>query len=313
MIPNCKIQKKENITVIIPQTGVNKIHSFEFDEVFYQDLTKSKKKICVFRNFQKYYLPNLEDFCKPFDIVFLEKECFDFIPNLDPNKFILITDLSNQVIDFCNVHSNIEFVPFYWYRTSSNYANVNKKLWTKSKKYFLTTRMNNPRPWKIDLLSNLVSFKYLEWSSLQPHEKIPNSPRFFESEKNLGINHELPSYEQILSYALLCLETNNFDITEKTYQHLYHLSPTVWHTSDAILHLEQFGLTVRFNGFDYSYLSLPREDKIRTLVQQIKSMDQNDYKDFYHQNVRETQNNHDIMKSTKNWYDFFAPKVKKYL
>lgn len=313
MILNCKILTKENITVIIPQTEITKIHHFEFDEVFHDTLVSSKKKICVFRNFNQSFLPDIENFCEPFDIVFLEKECFDFIPDLNPNKFILISDLSKEVIDFCDVHQNIEFVPFYWYRTSSNYAKVNKKIWTKSKKYFLTARMNNPRSWKVDLLSDLVSLEHLEWSSLQHHDKIPGSPRLFESEKNLGIDHELPSQEQILSYVLLCLEYDNSLITEKTYQHLYHLSPTIWHTSDAILYLEQFGLTVRFNGFDYSYLSLPRQDKINTLVQQIKSMDQNDFEDFYHQNVKETQNNHDIMKSTKHWYDFFAPKVKKYL
>mgnify|MGYP004181959811 CR=1 FL=1 len=302
---------RHNITVISPTKGVQKVHKFEFDQIFYKHLISSKKKICVFRNYKSHYIPDLEEYCRTFDIVFLEQEGFqeEFIPTSNPysSKFILV---SGDTV-FPNI-PNTEFIPFDWLRTIVHYSTVNKSLWTKPKKFCLTARMNNPMPWKVDLLKKILHNKNLTWSAGHVHPEIPGSPKTFESEK-YGMDHELPSMEQILSWSLLCLETENYDVTEKTYQHLYHLSPTIWHTDKSILYLEQFGFTIRFNGFDYSYLDMPREQKISTLVKQIQSMTAQDFKDFYHQNIKETENNHKLIADMDHWYRLFTPKIQQYL
>ena len=315
MFTNCNILKKNNITVVSPKTHITKIHRFEFDEVFHKDLTSSKKKICVFRNFRKDFLPHLEEFCDSFDIVFLEQEHWQYFSmQIDPTKFIFITDNHREsVLNFSKRSKNVlEYIPFHWFRTTFNYSKVNKNIWSKPKKFYLTARMNIPRPWKVELMSKLWDNENLTWSALQAHPQVPGSPKIFESEKSGG-NPEMPSIEQALSWSLLCLNAIESNIDEKTFQHLYHLSPTIWHTSKIILDLEQFGFTVRFNGFDYSYLEMPYEQITDKLVKQIESMTPEDYKDFYHQNIKETENNHKIMKDINNWYRFFSPKIQQYL
>ena len=306
MFNDCKIFIKNNITIISPNR-VAKIHNFEFDEIFFKDLTQSRKKICVFRNYNHNYLPQLEQNCHDFDIVFLEVDAHDAFTAPLSTKFIVV---SNDMVFENKVQK--EFIPFDWYRTTTNYGKVNKKLWKKSKEYYLTARMNVPRPWKVELLKQIIDKKCLTWSALQVHDLIPGSPKTFESEKH-SMNHELPSQEQILSWSLLCLECNDYMCTEKSYQHLYHLSPTIWHTSRSILDLEQFGFAIKFNGFDYSYLDMPPEQKISTLVKQIQSMTEKDFIDFHHQNIKETENNHKIMKDINNFYRFFSPKIQQYL
>ena len=86
---------RHNITVISPTKGVQKVHKFEFDQIFYKHLISSKKKICVFRNYKSHYIPDLEEYCRTFDIVFLEQEGFqeEFIPTSNPysSKFILVS------------------------------------------------------------------------------------------------------------------------------------------------------------------------------------------------------------------------------
>lgn len=316
MFADCKIFKKNNVTVVCPQTDVQKFHGFELDQVFYKFLISSKKKICVFRDFRDEFFFFLEEFCRPFDIVFLEQECWD--PSayiiLDPNKFVFVLDHTTELYfnDPATDKNTIEFIPFNWLRTSINYSRVNRKLWSKPKHYYLTARMNNPRPWKVELMSKLWDNENLTWSALRAHSLIPGSPKIFESESKSS-NTESPSKEQILSWSLLCLEVDHEQISEKTFQHLYHKSPTIWHASKSILDLEQFGFIIKYNGFDYSYLDMPDYQKIDRLYQQIRSMDKEDYKDFYHQNIKETENNHRIMKDPNYFYHFFTPKIQKYL
>ena len=309
MIKDFEITTQKNITLIAPK-NVARVHKFELDHIFYNDLIKSKKQICFCRNFKNPYLPELQDYCRSFDVVFLESEGFMALDHneynaLDPSKYIFISG------DVESTHQH-HFIPVDWLRTTCNFSKVNKKLWSKNKKYYLTARMNVPRQWKVELLSKLYDNKNLTWSALEAHPQIPGSPKIFESEKK-GSNIELPSIEQMLSWSLLCLETEDKDITEKTYQHIYQPIPTIWHTTKSISYLEQFGLTIKFNGFDYSYLDMPREQKVNSLVKTIRSMNADDFKDFFHQNIKETENNYKIMRDYNFWYQLFRPKIQQHL
>lgn len=329
MIPNCKLKVKDNITVLIPTIPVDKYYDLEFDQMFWSLLSQSRKKICVVRNSRDLInaMQNRDDDLSKleenFDLIILEQEGiddFEFLKQLNPSKFVIVFDLlTPKKLHLEETSENFIFVATSWCWLTNHFNKINKKLWNSSKKYYLTAKMKNSSDWKVNLLHQVVKAdaeNLINYSALRHHPLMPQTPRNFESEqgKNDQVNLGLPVIEQMQSYSLLCLETNSDYITEKTWGSLFTKCPTIWHTSPVIRYLENYDLHVLFNGFDYSYMDLDTEDQ-RTdqLARQITNMTANDYIDFYHQNVKEFEHNHQIMQNINHWQNIFFPKIQKIL
>jgi len=329
MIPNCKLKIKNNITVLIPTIPVTKSWQWEFDQIFWPTISRSQKKICVVRNsrdLQNAMQNRDDDFAKleeKFDVIILEQEAIDdleFLEQLNPNKFVIVFDLlTPKKLQLEATRKNFVYIATSWYWLAHHYNKVNKKIWNIPKKYYLTAKMKNSSDWKVNLLHQVIKTdvdNLINYNALLHHPLIPNSPKSFESEKGKfgDVHIGLPILEQMESYSLLCLETNSDYITEKTWGSLFTKCPTIWHTSPVIKYLENYNLHIKFNGFDYSYLDLVTE-KQRTdqLAKQIMSMTADDFVDFYHQNIKEFEHNHQIMRNIDHWRNIFFPKIQKIL
>ena len=256
------IRKTKNFDVYQPWGRSGRINPFYIDhwlETFQDELPY---RICIIRDFD---LLNNDEWEEVIDYLRLAYRkifvCSEGITTLEPYGWSRMPKMFDGVVWVNNerpVPESYEqefYWPAHWFRTLRFYSKVKSKVFDDQKIYKSSLRIKTRRDWKDKLLkgiqqNNLNNDINIAISHKNPF--VPDSPCFFSSEGEY-YNEEHPSREQCQSFSLIVSETTEVQITEKTWQALYHKVPIFFHTGPVIKKIEDYGFDINFEGIDIDY------------------------------------------------------------
>jgi len=307
------INKTKNLSVYHNDRN-QQVHEFWFDIVFKKQLASTLKKIAVIREYNTMNRDEIFRICEENDICIGTTEGHSRMEFEMPDNLFHLYDQGPADNDTPRRY----YLPLYWYRTITHYGSVNKRIFSSTNKTNLMCfRTNNLDPWRKDLLIALDQRNCLDkmsWACGTKTDSISaQTPKYFTSEQRNCVNHELPSQEQTQSYLLLCLESitsEHHGMTEKTWQHLFHNSPSIWHGTTKIHQLKQFGFETEFKHMDLSYHEKQSADATADLVAQLLA-EPDTIKDIWHDNLDITLHNQQTAGNLDNFYSIFNPIIEE--
>ena len=256
------IRKTKNFDVYQPWGRSGRINPFYIDhwlETFEDELPY---RICIIRDFDLLNNDEWEEVIEYLSLAYRKiLVCSEGITSLEPLGWSRMPKMFDSVIWINNErpvpeHYEQEFYwPAHWFRTIQFYSKSNPKVFNEEKIYKSSLRIKNRREWKDKLLKSIQIndlFDSIKLAISHRNPFVPDSPCFFSSEGEY-YNEEYPSREQCQSFSLIVSETSEVQITEKTWQALYHQSPIFFHTGPVIQKLREYGFTIDFEGMEIDY------------------------------------------------------------
>lgn len=313
-LDRCKIVKKNNWIIIDPPLYTPRASLYSFSD-YAQTFLPSKADLlivnecmdCSYEQIIQLVEYSQKQKCK---LILsgegpLNKEKFK---NNDLSKeFIFAVEMDVGLME----HDNEVYVPQPWFRMQHGWSKYAKKMqWNLSNKKFISTMRckNNyyPKMLLYNQLENLDILDNFMWSSTfhEPSMKT-ETPKFFDSEINLeGVNAELPSIEQIMSYTHTVIETGfDFIISEKIWQAFAFSQPVYWWTiNDHFRLVEDYGFVTEFEGISTEYLKTTDYSKrAQILASELKKLvDEPDLaRELYVKNEDIAKHNHALFFDVK--------------
>lgn len=307
------ILKGKSFDLYQPFGRTGRINPFYIDHWISKFQDELPYKICIIRDFDI-----LDDDKMDQTVDFLQKKyqkilvCSEGITTMEPIGWSRFPKMYDKVVWINNErpvpeHYKGEFFwPAHWFRTIQFYSKIkNSILNNPNKKYKCSLRIKNQRLWKDRLLETLAKenlIKEINLAIRHANPFVPNSPCFYKSEGD-QFNEELPSKEQGQSFSIIVAETSDVQITEKTWQALFHSVPILFHSGPVVKKLTDYGFQINFEGLPIDYNLLDVTDNLVFTLKNVL----NDIEDIYQVNLKTCEQNFDIVSSENEFNNIFKP------